>query len=410
MSAVLQVEPRIDVHDDGIRPGLSTVVPPGAYRGTEPWMGHDIFLKGLRAGLKAHPEKRRNASVKHPAKDVIAEATFMAAIEMLADAAAHDTGRGVQVSKKTIADALGCSLTTVQRIARIAAEVVECLVVIIKGRELSKKERIEVWQQIPIRGHRLKQRGVPPVRAFHVPKWLRPFMFAAGIQAPPVDNPGGNGTPSDLQDQGSAHLSARGRVCDTNPVTYTSPSEPTNSKSGSLRSPCGPGSARTAPTKKRRARPARELAIEVVKRLPVVRSESPRRLENTLQRFVESRPTYTAEDIQIAYQRVLDRRGVVTALPDEWIHTRPAVVFASVMREIEDPQADHPRLTTIDPADMRCGRAECQHGWIVDVDSVQELLGLQRDSQRRCDQCRPGAWPEPTYEELYGDLDEEEPF
>jgi len=372
--------PRAVVRCDGIRPGLFTVVPEGAYRGTVAWSSSTIFLKGLRLGLQAHPERLRTSE-----KDVIALDMFMTLVELAAASAEPGTGRDVRGHKKTIAAAAGCSPATVQRFGRIASRVVGCLQLIVGGRQLTIFERLDVWD----RDHRCKQHGVPPVRAFHVPAWLRPFMAMAAIQTLPVDNH----TPADLQVRDPAHPPGRASVFETTHLADTPPSRSTSQKGGSLRSPRGPGCARAAPTRQRRPRSARQLAVEVVRTVPWLRSESPRRLENALKRFAVSRPVWTAQDLLDAIRTVREVRGLVTALTDDRIRTRPAVVLAAFLREL-DAHDDHPRLAVVEPAELRCGRDECDHGWITDADHYP---------LHRCDQCRHGAWPAPSYEDLYGD-------
>lgn len=396
--------PRAVLRYDGTRSGLSTVVPDGAHRGTQGWSSKEIFLKGLDNAMKAHPEMRRNATVKHASKDTIAHDKFMAAIEMLADAAAHRTGRDVQVSKRTIAKALGCAPKTVQRISRMATRVVQCLVMIVEGRELTELERIGpdgVWRQVPLRGHRLKQHGVPPVRAFHIPAWLQPFMYAAAIQPPPVDNQGASRTPSDLRSRDAAPLPRRGLVSKTTHLAYNSPSKPKSSKGGSLRSPSGPGSARTASIKKARERAVLQLAAEVRQRLPWAAPESLKRLSGPLWKFLDSPLVWNGEDLENAIQTDRDRQGLGAVWAAGGILT-PFAFLADLVRPL-NVHTDHPRLPFVDATELRCGRTECDHGWIVDPDShVRELLGLLPSPSRRCDQCRPGAWPEPesTVEDL----------
>jgi len=169
--------------------------------------------------------------------------------------------------------------------------------------------------------------------------------------------------------------------------------------------------ATTSPLRKRgppRASPARELAEGVVKLFPWLRSESPRRLVPAVKRFVEVRPAWTPQDLHDAIQTRREVRGLVTALTADQIRTRPAVVFAAFLRDIH-PHDDHPRLAAVDPAELRCGRPECDHGWLVDPDDrVREQLGIPINPLRKCDQCRPGAWSDRG--ELYGELDEEPPF
>lgn len=381
--------PRAVLDYDETRPGLSTVVPDGAYKGTMPWTSPGIFLKGLREGLKAHPEKRRI-----DAKDAMGLDKCMRIAQVETARADFLTGRDMRAFVADIAKAAQCSVEDVRRFHRIASRVMRIMVPIVQGRLLTIFERLDVWarQLSP----RLKQHGVTQVWAFNVPDWLRPFMAAAAIKPPPVDNLGR----SRAQNGVSATQPRSGDVCEEDHLPYPSPSEPTSSKGGSLRSPRGPGSARAASKKTGRSSPAHQLAEKLVKAWPVLHLTHPRRLEPWLKRFAESRPVWDEPDLLDALQK----RGLHIPSTDYGIDT-PWAFVKSLLDQLE--LQDHPRLEWIDAAELRCGRSECDHGWIIDVNSVHELLGLQTDSQRRCDQCRPGAWPD---EDLYAGLDDEVPF
>lgn len=161
------------------------------------------------------------------------------------------------------------------------------------------------------------------------------------------------------------------------------------------------------PKRRSGAAPARSLAADLVKKVPWLGSERPGRLAPALNRFATARPVWTAQDVIDAIQTIRDRRGLVTALTGDQIRTRPAVVLAAFLREL-DPHDDHPRLGLVDPAELRCSRPECDHGWVT----VAEVLAGY-PLVRRCDQCRPGAWPSPHAEDDYlAELrpDDEPPF
>jgi hypothetical protein len=140
--------------------------------------------------------------------------------------------------------------------------------------------------------------------------------------------------------------------------------------------------------------------------VPWLRTERPGRLAPALNRFATSRPSWTAQDVIDAIQTIRERRGLVTTLTEDQIRTRPAVVLAAFLRE-PDPHDDHPRLALVDPAALRCERPECDHGWIT----VPEILAGY-PLVRRCDQCRPGAWPAPNAEVYLDELEhnDEPPF
>lgn len=386
---------RANVEHDGTRPGLSTVVPEGGYTGTVAWLAADVFLRGLRLGLQAHPERLRISS-----HDVVALETFMRVITLLAASAEPGTGRDVRGRKKEIAKAAGCSPATVQRVGRHASRLVRCLVLVVRGRRLTLAERLHVWrcQTSP----RLKQHGVPPVRAFHVPAWLRPFMAMA---AGPVDNR----TPADLHVRDSAHHSRKGRVSSRSHLGNQSPSAQAKRKGGSLRSPSGTGSARTARMKARASPATRRLAVAVRERFWWASTESLRRLEPPLQRFAEAHLAWTAEDLENVFQADRVRRGLSPFWRSDAGRT-PYAFLASLLRPLNEHD-DHPRLADVEQAELRCGRPECVDGWIEPAGRVDVMLALTGQPGAlppavRCDRCRPGAWPS------RGDLDElnEPPF
>jgi len=133
--------------------------------------------------------------------------------------------------------------------------------------------------------------------------------------------------------------------------------------------------------------------------MPVLHSTHPQRLTPLLIPFVESRPAWDEHDLLDAFQDLGEVSGLGVPSTADGIETPWAFVKSLIDRL--HPH-DHPRLAAVDPAELRCGRTECDHGWIPVGDAV-----------RRCDRCRPGAWPEPSFEELYGesaDGDEEVPF
>jgi hypothetical protein len=400
--------PRAVLRYDGIHPGLNTVVPDGAYQGTAGWLTTDLYLKGLRLALKAQPERLRTKPDKKTGlyKDVMRLELFMKLVELVAAQAEPGTGRDIRSYTKALAEAAGCKASTVQRFFRIAHRVVQCLRLIVRGRRVTIFERLDIWE----RDHECSQHGVPPVRAFHVPRWLRPYMEMAAAQTLPVDNhPSAGSHPNN-----SAAHSRKGHVSEISQVEKGLPSDPTSPKGGSLRSPSGADSVRTASTTRAGPSPGLELARKFVKAHPLLGSTSPKRLQNVLKRFAEARPVWDPQDLLDGLQTVDERSGRSTWPTADRIHTPWAFVI-SRLKELHEHD-DHPRLATVDPAELRCGRSECDHGWVLNPDhKVQDFLGLprSRSGQRRCDQCRPGAWTEqePTAQDLLdgAPLDDEEP-
>lgn len=211
------------------------------------------------------------------------------------------------------------------------------------------------------------------------------------------------------------------------------------------RGPHSPAPRHATPAQARSARQAREVrrvAHELRRLLPWLREEQPGRLAPALTRFTNPthspssmtaaaaaervvRPglAWTAQDLAQAITDLRARHGHTTPLRPETIHTRPAVVLAAWLREL-DPISDHPRLPTLDPAQLRCGRPECDHGWVtVLIPRPAPHQHLLAEAVTRCPHCIPGAWPTRTpadahqVEELdelevweAGDVDEEPPF
>ncbi|NYJ76523.1 hypothetical protein [Allobranchiibius huperziae] len=112
--------------------------------------------------------------------------------------------------------------------------------------------------------------------------------------------------------------------------------------------------------------------------LPWLASEGPRRLSPALTRFTMCTPAWTADDLVHALADAALRQGRRSPLADRAVRTRPAVLFAAMLREL-DEQADHPgaAFTTPAPAPTgRCDRDECE-GWIEIRDAQGQLDGAR---------------------------------
>ncbi|MEO3939443.1 hypothetical protein V3N99_22280 (plasmid) [Dermatophilaceae bacterium Soc4.6] len=154
---------------------------------------------------------------------------------------------------------------------------------------------------------------------------------------------------------------------------------------------------------------ARHAAHQLIGLLPWLRTERPGRLAPALTRFVDptiATPVWTAQDLADAITDLRARRGLITPLTDTQIRTRPAVVLAGFLRQL-DPVADHPRLAHLDPTHLRCHQPACDHGWITYlIPSPPPRQHLFHEAVTPCTHCRPGAWPTPTpYTHLTDDLE-----
>ncbi len=123
-----------------------------------------------------------------------------------------------------------------------------------------------------------------------------------------------------------------------------------------------------------------------------LRTESPSRLIPALTRFATATPAWTAQDLTDAIATLRAQRGLTTTLTPDTIKTRPAVVLAAFLRQLHHYD-DHPRLPHLTPEQLRCHQPDCDHGWLTLAPSGTHPEG----AVRRCDRCRPGAWPAPTH-------------
>jgi hypothetical protein len=347
------VLPRRHQADRGTRNasrGIHRQAPAGAYCGIRPWDGRQhwlAFIVPIAISMNTQILKQEELS---------AETLLIWARVESGYAQDQRTGRRCIVRPDTVASVMGVHKKTVSRCRRVARKL-GIQVVIELGRMLTLDESTRARRAGSC------QRGLSTETALTVPS---PVAFVL-LSATPTR---GKATTS------KGHLESSPLKNATTKRTETAP-PPRQPK----RSP--------------RTCPARTLAGELVKKVPWLRSERPGRLAPALNRFATSRPTWTAQDVIDAIQAIRDRRGLVTALTEDQIRTRPAVVLAAFLREL-DPHDDHPRLALVDPAELRCDRPECDHGWIT----IDEALA-GHPLVHRCDQCRPGAWPAPNAEDDY---------
>jgi len=345
------VLPRRHQADRGTRNasrGIHRQAPAGAYCGIRPWDGRQhwlAFIVPIAIGMNTQILKDEELS---------AETLLIWARVESGYAQDQRTGRRCIVRPDTVASVMGVHKKTVSRCRRVARKL-GIQVVIEVGRMLTFAECARARRAGSC------QRGLSTETALTIPSPIACVLLSA--------------TPT------------RGKATTSKRHLESPPLENTTTKRTEAAPP--PRQPKRPP----RTSPARSLAADLVKTVPWLHSERPGRLVPALSRFATSHPSWTAQDLIDAIQTIRDRRGLVTALTEDQIRTRPAVVLAAFLREL-DPHDDHPRLALVDPAELRCDRPECDHGWIT-VDEVLPGHPLVR----RCDQCRPGAWPAPNAED-----------
>jgi len=339
--------------------GVHQAAPAGAYAGIRAWDGRQHWLTFVvPVAIAAHRDLLRLQE--------LSPATF-ALWARVESGYAQDqrTGRRCIVRPDTVASVMGCQVNTVRKCRRIARRI-GLQVVIVLGRMLSAAE---CWAA---RRRGSRQRGLSTETALTIPS--------------PIALRRVSDTPT--------------RGCAAHPETHRHSSPLAGAGAEQKEAAPPPHPHKKSPPGRS---PTRRLAAELVHTVPWLRSERPGRLVPALSRFATARPAWTAQDVIDAVQTIRDRRGLVTTLTDIQIRTRPAVVLAAFLRQL-DHHADHPRLPTIDPAELRCHQPECDHGWIT-LD--QPPAG--HPQVRRCQQCRPGAWPPPEDLENGPLLDGQEP-
>ncbi|KNX39688.1 hypothetical protein VV01_00170 [Luteipulveratus halotolerans] len=272
------------------------------------------------------------------------------------------TGRRCIVRPDTLASVVGCSERHVENYNRIARQIGLEKVVMVGGM-LTRRQRAFCYR----RGSR--QRGLSTEVAL-----LNPFSRRLLLW---VFTPTG-GTPRDP----SSHLNTGFLDVATGDKKDATPSR--------------------LPTRRARHAPGRRLAAQMVRIVPWLAAERPARCAAALTPFATCEPGWSAQELSVALADVVRRRGHnpgrVTA---DHITTRPAVVLASLLRDL-DPVADHPRssnMTTPRPVEVEpvcCDRPDCRDGWLgqtfVDVAAGDLVLMWPQDYGQPgvpCPDCDP---------------------
>jgi len=327
------VLPRWQQDDRGRRNasrGVHYMAPAGAYNKIRPWSGRQHWLTFVIPTAIA-----ANRGVLRAEQLAAATFTLWARVE---SGYVQDkrTGRRCVVRPDTVASVMGCAPNTVQRCRRVARRL-GLQVVVQMGRMLNAVECMAARRRGSC------QRGLSTETALTIPDPVLRCLISV--------------TPT----RGSARTRKRDlamgflRGLAAEKVEAAPPPRPQN--------------------KDRRRRKARQLAADLVKIVPWLHGESPRRLSPALTPFVEGADPWTALDLAdaIVDHTLRTGRGDVRA---ERIRTRPAVVLAAILRGL-DPQADHPRLHALEEPTatdlVPCDRDDCDgHGWLEGDNAVSK--------------------------------------
>ena len=149
---------------DDRRGDLVPEIPPRVYAGIPSWRSRRTWLTALTGHPRLIEAARRYETCAERVVQVM---------ELAADYATTGTGRGIAVSHKTLARALGVTKKTIQR-AFWAAEDLGLLVLAVAGSDMTMEMRYQILNRYK-RGHR--RRGwskLPNVYAATLPRWMDP--------------------------------------------------------------------------------------------------------------------------------------------------------------------------------------------------------------------------------------------
>jgi len=336
--------------------GVHVVAPEGAYARVPVWSGRDHWLAFVvPVAIATHRDLMRQAGISAD--------MFRAWAAVKSGYAQARTGRRCITRPDTVASVMGVTARHVER-CNAVARTMGLEVVILAGRMLTLEESTGARR----RGSR--QRGLSTEVALTVPTALRSAVDSV--------------TPT----------SGRTTTRKTHRRFFSS-----HGLAADKREAAPPPRHQEAA---RRRRKARQLASDLVRIVPWLRTERPGRLAPALSRFATTEPAWIAQDVADAINTHTLRTGRGD-IREERIRTRPAVLLASILREI-DVAGDNPGLaTTFDPAPpVPCERPDCDgHGWIE----------LQDGAVAKCPDCPAPirSW-RPDDEPPLLDEDSEPPF
>lgn len=337
-------------HPEGRGPAYSHVgvrseAPEGAYGPIPVWSSRLIWVKyTVPRAAAMHPGVlyEHGVSVDLLCRWAAAKSAY-----------AWTNGRRCVVKPSTLASVLGISERQVQRLNACARDL-GLEVVVVLGRMLNQEER---WQAHD-RGSR--QRGLATETALTIPR----------DQRGPVDHVtpprGGYLSRKPYVDQSFRHgLTAEKKEAAPRPQPQKG---------------------------RRRGSPAWNLACQVTRHVPWLAREAPQRLVGALTRFSACPTPWTGRDVAVAIA-ARDRRLMQPAITTDRITTRPAVILAAVLRDL-DPIHDHPSLHDgpLVPLGVMaaepCGRPDCDgHGWLRgEVETTAGYLAV-----KPCPHCPPAV-------------------
>ena len=323
--------------------GVHYATPDGAYAGISAWNSREHWLTVVvPTVIAAMPEKRAGR---------VSEDLLRRYLTVRSGYAHAVTGRGAIVRPDTLATVLDCTTRQVQNAQRVARDM-GLEVVIQTGRMLTWAERMAA------RRSGSHQRGLATEVAFTNPLTLgKTATEHVDVFTPPK----------------------RSKTSHKSHLNLLSPS----AASGEEKDAAPPrASTRRVPAARRAGT---RLGEDLRKVIPWLKTESAGRLGPALARFATASQPWTAHDVEIALTDLSRRRGHRATLTADHIATRPAVVLAGLLREL-DPEADHPTAAAFPETDPTpCRRPECDHGWLT----------LHADRGRvtiaPCPTCPPGV-------------------
>ncbi len=350
---------------DNAHRGVHEQAPPGAYVGIQAWGGRAHWLAvTVPVAIAIHRDVLR--------AEQVSPATFRLWASVESNYAQDQrTGRRCVVRPSTVASVMGMHVDVAKTCRRVARKL-GLQVVVLMGRMLNLEESTGARR----RGSR--QRGLSTETALTIPDAVRGSLRSVDSATPTRGRARPHKTPGRF-------LFPRGLAADKKEA------------------PPAPPAPMVA---------ARALARALTREIPWLASERPRRITPAVTRFAHAPVPWSATDLRLALEDLILRRDRGPIRTDR-IRTRPAVLLAALLREINE-HTDHPEIHSPTPLEhLRCNRPDCDHGWIPAdhrQELIHQLLGTGPAPVRRCPDCQPGAWP--IQEDVGGawHLDEEPPF
>lgn len=231
--------------------------------------------------LEAYPDPLRRHGVDH--------ATFVRYVRVLAAAADHASGRGIQLANAQIGRRVGCCVEHVRRCRRVAEDL-GLYALIMPGRHMTRQERDRA------RRGGSRHRGLANESALVVPHWILPRLFG-------------------LADQDRSDPHTYRDVDDARPPSG-SPVGTTVTVSDGVLAPAGaraaaPPSPRSTSPRPTGSKPARDagfgLAVELVESVGWLRGCPPGRISQGLRRFAAA--GWSGRDVITAMDALHARRG-----------------------------------------------------------------------------------------------------